>query len=219
MDRNPQSDTRWKRRVDDRRVISGIVHLLISACRWKDYPGVYGPRKTLYNRFQRWAAKGVWMSLFHALTTAGGPAAELLIDSTAVKAHRCASGGKGGKRGEQCQALGRSSGGRTTKIHALTDRDCRPIASLLTGGQVPDRVAADTLLNKIGMAELVPGEKGYAYQRRARENRSEVSNAQHSSQSHARLEKLLLPLPLQKPRNHQANVQLPQRFSWDWQPL
>jgi transposase len=72
-------DTRGKPRVDDRRVISGIVHVLISGCRWKDAPAVYGPRKTLYNRFQRWAAKGVWASLFHALATAGGPPAELLI--------------------------------------------------------------------------------------------------------------------------------------------
>ncbi|GAB0120363.1 transposase [Acidisoma sp. 7E03] len=87
-------DTRGKPRVDDRRVIRGIVHVLISGCRWKDAPTVYGPRKTLYNRFQRWAAKGVWTSLFYALATAGGPPAEVLIDSSAVKAHRCASGGK-----------------------------------------------------------------------------------------------------------------------------
>lgn len=89
-------DTRGKPRVDDRRVISGIVHVLISGCRWKDAPSTYGPHKTLYNRFQRWAAKGVWADLFHALATAGGPPAEVLIDSSAVKAHRCASGGKGG---------------------------------------------------------------------------------------------------------------------------
>ena len=57
---------------------------------------VYGPRKTLYNRFVRWAAKGVWVNVFRALATAGGPPAELLIDSSAVKAHRCAAGGKGG---------------------------------------------------------------------------------------------------------------------------
>jgi hypothetical protein len=55
----------------------------------------------------------------------------VLIDSSAVKAHRCAAGGKGGKL---AQAIGRSRGGRTTKIHALTDACCRPIAFLLTGG-------------------------------------------------------------------------------------
>jgi transposase len=57
-------DTRGKHRVDDRRVISGIVHVLKSGGRWADAPAVYGPRKTLYNRFVRWAAKGVWENIF-----------------------------------------------------------------------------------------------------------------------------------------------------------
>ena len=90
------TDTRGVARVDDRLVISGIVHVLKSGGRWADAPGVYGPRKTLYNRFVRWAAKGVWTDIFHALASAGGPPAQVLIDSSAVKAHRCASGGKGG---------------------------------------------------------------------------------------------------------------------------
>jgi transposase len=47
------TDTRGKPRVDDRRVISGIVHVLKSGARWVDAPAVYGPRKTLYNRYVR----------------------------------------------------------------------------------------------------------------------------------------------------------------------
>jgi transposase len=66
------TDTRGVARVDDRRVISGIIHVLKSGGRWVDAPAVYGPRKTLYNRFVRWAAKGVWMDVFHALAAAGG---------------------------------------------------------------------------------------------------------------------------------------------------
>jgi len=92
------TDTRGRPRVDDRRVISGIVHVLKSGGRWADAPASYGPRKTLYNRFVRWAAKGVWADIFHALASAGGPPAQVLIDSSAVKAHRCASGGKGGSK-------------------------------------------------------------------------------------------------------------------------
>src|SRR5215212_7810274 len=53
------TDTRDKPRVDDRRVISGIVQVLKSGARWVDAPSVYGPRKTLYNRYVRWAAKSV----------------------------------------------------------------------------------------------------------------------------------------------------------------
>jgi transposase len=77
-------------------VISGIVHVLKSGGRWADAPSAYGPKKTLYNRFVRWSAKGVWTSIFHALARAGGPPAQVLLDSSAVKAHRCASGAKGG---------------------------------------------------------------------------------------------------------------------------
>ncbi len=65
------TDTRGKPRVDDRRVISGIVHVLKSGARWVDAPTVYGPRKTLYNRYVRWAAKGVWVNLFHSRSRNG----------------------------------------------------------------------------------------------------------------------------------------------------
>ena len=89
--------TRGKTRVDDRRVISGIIHVLKSGGRWVDAPPDYGPKKTLYNRYVRWAEKGVWSDLFHALAGSGGPPVQVLIDSSAVKAHRSASGGKGGR--------------------------------------------------------------------------------------------------------------------------
>ena len=151
-------DTRGVPRVDDRRVISGIVHVLKSGGRWVDAPDVYGPRKTLYNRFVRWAAKGVWVDVFYALASAGGPPAEALIDSSAVKAHRCASGGKGGER---TQAIGRSRGGRTTKIHALADSQCRPIAFLLSGGQVADCEAGTLLLEQLPAVSILIGDKGY----------------------------------------------------------
>jgi transposase len=108
------SDAQWERlrpllpnkprgvpRVDDRRVISGIVQALRSGGRWIDVPASYGPRKTLYNRFVRWSAKGVWRAVFEALAAVGGPPAELLLDSTHVKAHRCAAGGKGGSTGRR----------------------------------------------------------------------------------------------------------------------
>ena len=65
------------------------------------------------------------------------------------------------KRGERAQAIGRSRGGRTTKIHALTDAFCRPIAFLLTGGQVADCTAADTLLEHMPHTDILHGDKGY----------------------------------------------------------
>ena len=91
------SKVRGVPRVDDRRVISGIIHVLQSGCRWRDAPAVYGPYKTLYNRFVRWARKGVWDHVFAELAVAGGPPVALLLDSTPVQAHRSAAGGKGGR--------------------------------------------------------------------------------------------------------------------------
>ena len=67
----------------------------------------------------------------------------------------------GRQRGERNQAIGRSRGGRTTKIHALTDAACRPIAFLLTGGQVADCTAGALLLEKMPGASILHGDKGY----------------------------------------------------------
>jgi transposase len=115
LEPNLPNDTRGKPRVDDRRVISGIIHVLKSGGRWADAPPIYGPRKTLYNRFVRWAAKGVWESIFHALASAGGPPAQVLIDSSAVKAHRCASGGKGGNSPRQSAARAAGAPRKSTR--------------------------------------------------------------------------------------------------------
>ena len=86
-----------RRRADDRRIISGIIHVLQSGCRWRDCPPEYGPPTTIYNRYNRWSQKGPWQYLFAALTerVAGAPD-QVSIDSTHVKAHRSAGGGKGG---------------------------------------------------------------------------------------------------------------------------
>jgi transposase len=108
------NDTRGVPRVDDRRVISGIVHVLKSGGRWADAPMVYGPRKTIYNRFVRWAAKGIWLNIFYALAASGGPPAEVLLDSTHAKAHRCAAGGKGGSRARRSGAHAAAAPRRST---------------------------------------------------------------------------------------------------------
>ena len=90
------TDVRGKKRVDDRRVLSGIVHALRCGGRWTDCAGVYGPKKTLYNRSVRWAERGIWEDIFSALAGAEDSPDRLFIDSTCIKVHRCAGGGKGG---------------------------------------------------------------------------------------------------------------------------
>jgi len=85
-------NTRGLKRVDDRRVLSGIVHVLKSGGRWADCPADYGPKKTIYNRFVRWAERGIWEDIFAALAGRDEDADRLMIDSTIVKAHRSAGG-------------------------------------------------------------------------------------------------------------------------------
>ena len=87
---------RGAHRVDDRRVISGIVHMLRSGARWRDCPPEYGPYTTIYNRFNRWSRQGIWLAMFKAVTGSTGVIGAASIDSSHVKAHRSAAGGKGG---------------------------------------------------------------------------------------------------------------------------
>jgi len=85
-------------RKEDRRIISGILHVLTSGCRWRDCPSAYGPRTTVYNRFNRRSRRGFWKAMLAALAEAGWAGEAAAIDATYVKAHRSAQGGKGGRQ-------------------------------------------------------------------------------------------------------------------------
>ena len=73
-------------RKDDRRILSGIMHVLRIGCRWQDCPKEYGPHKTVYNRFVRWSRLGVLNKIFPALARKGGKPARIMIDATRMKA-------------------------------------------------------------------------------------------------------------------------------------
>jgi len=78
-------------RVDDRRVVSGIVYVIKHGLQWKDAPTDYGPHKTLYNRFIRWSRLGVFDRIFVALSGEGPKPERIMIDATHLKAHRTAA--------------------------------------------------------------------------------------------------------------------------------
>ena len=78
-------------RVDDRRIVSGIVFVIRNGLRWRDAPPAYGPHKTLYNRFIRWSRLGVFDRIFAGLAGQAGQPERLMIDSTHLKAHRTAA--------------------------------------------------------------------------------------------------------------------------------
>jgi len=104
-----------KRRVDDRRVISGIVHRLREGCRWRALPEVYGPYTTVFNRYNRWSKRGLWQAIFTALVESSEPPDTAMIDSSSVKAHRSASGAqKGGSASRR--SADRAAGARPRSI-------------------------------------------------------------------------------------------------------
>ena len=78
-------------RVDDLKVLSGILHVIRNGLRWRDAPPEYGPHKTLYNRFVRWTRAGVFSDIFGDLAGQAGEPDLLMIDSTHLKAHRTAA--------------------------------------------------------------------------------------------------------------------------------
>ncbi|RAI25909.1 hypothetical protein CH339_16365 [Rhodobium orientis] len=81
-------------------VISGILHVLKTGCRWRDVPAEYGPATTAYNRYHRWARRGIWQRIFESSAATGPVPAELSIDSSHVEAHRSAQSSKG-RRGRK----------------------------------------------------------------------------------------------------------------------
>ena len=78
-------------RVDDRRVVSGIIFVIKNGLRWRDAPKDYGPHKTIYNRFIRWSRLGVFNRIFSALAGEAGDPDQVMIDTTHLKAHRTAA--------------------------------------------------------------------------------------------------------------------------------
>src|SRR3954464_10543514 len=86
------------RRVDDRRVISGIGHVRRSGCRWRDCPIEYGPYTTVYNRFNRWSRRKIWQRIYATLVEQGRIGGTVALDSTHVKAHRSAAGAQKKRR-------------------------------------------------------------------------------------------------------------------------
>ena len=78
-------------RVDDRRVVSGIVYVIRNGLQCKDAPAGHGPHKTLYNRFVRWSLMGVFDRIFAGLAGEGPKPERIMIDATHLKAHRTAA--------------------------------------------------------------------------------------------------------------------------------
>ncbi|WP_427155754.1 IS5 family transposase [Streptomyces sp. TRM70308] len=144
-------------RVEDRQVINGMVYKIRTGISWRDLPERYGPWKTVYTRYRRYALDGVFTQALQQIQAHADAAGDIdwlvQIDSTIVRAHQHAAATP--KKGQHQQdepddhALGRSRGGLTTKIHLACDGKGRPLAILVTPGQRHDGVCARSVLERI----------------------------------------------------------------------
>ncbi|RTQ44492.1 IS5 family transposase, partial [Hymenobacter gummosus] len=142
---------------NNRRFVNAVVYRVRTGCAWRDLPERFGPWNTVARRFRRWAVAGVWERLFQAVQEPDY--AWVLVDSTTVKAHRAASGQKSTAADE---ALGRSRGGLTTKLHAVVDALGNCLVLRLTPGQQADCQVLPDLLQALAAAPgAVVADKAY----------------------------------------------------------
>jgi transposase len=158
----PQRGGRWR---DHRQVLNGILFRVRTGVPWRDLPERYGPWETVYKRFARWQTDGTWARIEASLQTQADGAGELhwdaQVDSTVVRAHQHAAGALKGAPSIQAsrqQALGRSRGGLTTKLHTICDGRGRNLATRLTPGQDADTSELVGLVDAVRVAR--PGGRG-----------------------------------------------------------
>ncbi|MBS1051185.1 IS5 family transposase [Gluconobacter japonicus] len=147
-------------RVDDCRVLSGIIFVNATGLRWRDAPREYGSYKTLYNRWKRWNDMGIFMRMMDGRSAAKAEPQTLMIDATYLKAHRTASS-LPVKKGDPGRLIGRAKGGMNTKLHAVTDQNGRPLSFFMTAGQISNYTGAAALLESLPMAQWMLADRGY----------------------------------------------------------
>ncbi len=146
---------------DNRLFVEAVRYRYRAGLPWRDLPERFGGWKNTHPRFSRWAKRGVWARVFAALSSgADNEYADRRHDRPGPPAQR-----GGAERGGGDEAIGRSKGGLSTKIHATVDALGNPTGFALTAGQASDLVGADELLPEIA-APTVIADKGYAAEAR-----------------------------------------------------
>jgi len=142
-----------------RQFVEAVHWIMRTGSPWRDLPESRGDWRAVYQRYARWSDKGIWDKLHEALIDE--PDMEwLLIDSTVVRAHPSAAGAPKKNGGQAAQALGKSVGGFSTKIHATVDAHGNPLRLILTAGQRADAPQAIPLLEGFGFKKVL-ADRGY----------------------------------------------------------
>jgi len=136
--------------ISDRLFIEAVLYIARTGIPYRDLPKEFGNWSAIYNRLRRWTKNGTWEKLWKRLQNDKLQLSEnLFIDSTCVRAHQHAAGASEKNGGQSAQALGRSSGGFSTKIHFGCLSENHAIAIHITAGQVPDVKGFDPILTEL----------------------------------------------------------------------
>lgn len=139
-----------------RLMVEAMLFRMRVGCPWRDLPAEFGCWNSIYQQFNRWSSKNKLMRIFKALVQ--DPDLEWeFIDGSIVRAHQHSSGSACKKN----QAIGKSVGGNTTKIHMAVDANGFPIEFELTGGEVHDSKMAPELISKLPRGDYTIADKGY----------------------------------------------------------
>jgi transposase len=109
---------------DNRLFVEAVLYRYRSGMPWRDLPERFGDFRVTHTRFSRWAKTGVWERVFQVLAE-DADNEYAMIDSTIVRAHQHSAGAK--ESGAKQEAIGRSKGGLSTKIHAVVDALGNPV--------------------------------------------------------------------------------------------
>ncbi len=142
--------------VNNRQFVEAVLWIARTGAPWRDLPEKFGHWHRVYVRYNRWSIKGVWDRIFKALST--DPDLEyLMVDGSIVRVHQHGAP----KRTEQdSEAVGKSRGGLSTKIHAAVDSLGNPIRLILTAGQDSEYGQSLALIEGFS-ADYVLADKGY----------------------------------------------------------
>lgn len=137
-------------RINHRNFVNAVLWLLRTGAPWRDLPPYYGHWSSISTRFYRWSRAGIWQQLLSCLQQIADEQHQIdwdtqFIDSTVIRTHHHAAGARGG---QQHEALGRSRGGFSTKIHLKCEGGGKPLAVLLTGGERHEMVGFVPLLER-----------------------------------------------------------------------
>ena len=153
-----RKDIRTGNEAKVRLFMEATLYITRGGCPWRLLPEYYGKWRSVHSRFKQWSDKGIWQMLFES-SQRYADLSEVMIDSTNVRAHACSSGYQ--KNSGTAQALGRSAGGFTTKIHAVVEALGYPLRFILTPGQEHDVTQARSLLSDLKGYDAVIADKAY----------------------------------------------------------